>query len=809
MSAILIPESDLAGHSNCLNEYLLKDRVKTKNYLPGELAQLDSQVFEANVYNITERLNSFLASNEREIALLVLGKIQSGKTANLLGNVAWAADSNVSLAVIFTGVTEALNLQTEKRIKDDLLQLDGQYIKVLPVPTSSQGKSFDELFQDVSKWVRRRLQNVDYGMNRPLPVLVTLKNPSRVKTLKSLITKLEELFGRDLVSLLIDDEADQASQNAKARKKEVTATYAAIRDLRDLKSRNILLSYTATPQAVLLTERNGRLRPNFCVTVEPRSGYFGLASAVSDIYSPNRVEVLDWNSKPSQMASAPLSLRKALVRFSWTAWLRFNMKSLFYAGSGLSDELLESQLKSVQMLVHESGSQKEHTSVFNLVSDELKSLTDSLTKLASGNLTASEIYSLCELWQNDLVELRSGLDSQYQEILSVKVDENFLIQILNLFDDTTIQVVNSDNSKPGRQGAIPVTRSDWQEFRLWILIGGDILGRGLTIPQLTTTYFLRHPKRPNFDTVSQQMRFCGYRSTYSHFTYLFAEGKTFGIFEVMNQIDSAIWRLAKKWDREHLNILQDMPVVMYASKPDVRLDPCRKAVHDPNLVDKKIQGEVIFSNKDVMNPFQVKSNLHTLRSFINETGLIGHLYKDWYVYPEPSDENFQRILSTWEASPTERTLLLGAAELFVPELEDLGLSAIPRNILVHRDLIESSLANGDWLLARSEPSRKVYASDLNATLGNWKAAYSATFGGSFSTIAWPRLMVNHIGDGQRAIRNSLSPNSTTLMIEPILGHITRGALTVTAGLAFTLFTPKGFEIRMIGLGARLETLGDN
>jgi hypothetical protein len=116
-----------------------------------------------------------------------------------------------------------------------------------------------------------------------------------------------------------------------------------------------------------------------------------------------------------------------------------------------------------------------------------------------------------------------------------------------------MQVVNSDKNKPGRQGAIPVSKSEWEEFKLWILIGGDILGRGLTIPQLTTTYFLRHPKNPNFDTVSQQMRFCGYRTNYAHFTYLFAENKTFGIFEVMDQIDSAIWRLAKKWDKERLN----------------------------------------------------------------------------------------------------------------------------------------------------------------------------------------------------------------------------------------------------------------
>ncbi len=808
MEALLIPDGYSDSKPGCLKDYLNTDRGKTKRLLPGELAINDSKVFEKNIFNITDRLDKFLSSEEREIALLVLGKIQSGKTANLLGAIAWAADSKVSISVIFTGVTEALNLQTEKRIKKDLLQLNGQYVKIFKVPTSAKGKIFEELRQEIIKWVERRSHNVDIGLNKPLPVLVTLKNPSRVKTLKTLISQLEEKFGTKMVTLLIDDEADQASQNAKAQKREVTATYSAIRDLRDSKSRNILLSYTATPQAVLLTERNGRLRPNYCVTVEPRSGYFGLAHAVSDDFSNNRVEVIDRKKKSTKMIETPSSLRHALVRFSMTAWLRFYKESLFYGGSGLKEELLNSQLKSIQMLVHESGSQKKHKAVFRFVNDELLSLTESLSKAVTGQSTNSELVSLFELWQDDFREIKKGLSYLYQEELNIDIDEIFLKQILDLFDNTAIQVVNSDPGRPGRQGSIPVEDEEWEEFKLWILIGGDILGRGLTIPQLTTTYFLRHPPKPNFDTVSQQMRFCGYRLNYRHFTYLYAKEKTFLVFKIMNQIDSAIWRLAKKWDKEHLNIIKNMPIVMYASKPDVKLDPCRKTVRDPDLIDKKIKGEVIISNRAVMNPIHVKQNLQVLRNFIKEANLAGISQGDWYLYPEPSDVNMQRILSSWESSNTERNLLVGAAELFVPELEELGLHEIPRNILVHKDLIDFKELNIEWLLKRNAPSRKVSNLNANATIKSWKAAYEASFPGKFARISWPRLIVGHVGDGQRAIRSSFSPDATTLMIEPILGHLVKGQSPVSAGVAFTLFTPAEYEIRMIGLGSRLDSLGE-
>lgn len=806
MDAILVPDSEVSVGSGCLNEYLENNRATTKKFLPGDSAIQDSKVFEANVLNITTRLEKFLSGKDREIAFLVLGKIQSGKTANLLGTVAWAADSRVSLGVIFTGVTEALNLQTEKRLRDDLLTLNNQYVKVCTVPTNTKGTSFEELFKDVSKWVGRRMKNDNLGMNRPLPVLVTLKNPSRVKTLKVLIEKLQEVHGESITTLLIDDEADQASQNAKARKREVSETYAAIRALRDLESRNILLSYTATPQAVMLTEQSGRLRPNYCVTVEPRSGYFGLSAAVSHDFKENRHEVLDWVGKPSTMKSAPLSLRSALVRFSWTSWIRFHKETLFYAGSGFTSAPLKGRLQSVQMLVHESGAQKEHKSIYKLVRDELDSLVDSLAKAATGQLSKSAKDSLLQMWREDLIEIRRGLPEVYRDELNVEIDDMFLSQILNLFDDSAMQVVNSDKNKPGRQGAIPVSTSDWEEFKLWILIGGDILGRGLTIPQLTATYFLRHPKNPNFDTVSQQMRFCGYRSDYSHFTYLFAENKTFGIFEVMDQIDSAIWRLAKKWDKEHLNILTDMPVVMYASRPSVKLDPCRKAVQDPDLVDKKITGEYIFSLSNIMNPIHAKQNLPILRSFIEESLDAPEIHGEWLKFTEPSDESMQRILSSWVAEPAEHSVMIGAAELFVEELQELGLSGLPRNILIHKDLVEKDLTDIQWVFDRKEPSRRVATHRPHVNKINWTKAFEAPFVGKLAEISWPQLSTRHIGGGQRSLRKKLSDGYTTLLIEPILGH-TEGESVVSAGLAVTLFTPDDYEVRIIGPQARINSLG--
>lgn len=812
MEARLIPIDSNTTVGSCLKNYLENDRRKTKELLPGPIADEDSAVFEKNVFNVTGRLDKFLASDEKEIALLVLGKIQSGKTANLLGTVAWAVDRNVSLAVIFTGVTEALNDQTAKRINKDLInKLDEQYVKVFQVPTKSSGDSYDKLLQDLTKWITRRSTESIEGLIRPIPVLVTLKNPSRVKTLHALIKALQdkkEKFGNELISLLIDDEADQASQNAGARKRKITPTYAAISALRQLDSRNILLSYTATPQAVLLTERNGRLRPNYCVTVEPRTNYFGLEAAVSEAFDNNRVEVDDWLLKPSEMSASPKSLREALIRFACTGWVRFFSPATFYSSGGIVGEMLDKQLKSLQMLVHESGSQKEHRKVYEFVNWELERLTEGLVNAISGSLTLGQVEDLTEEWNIGLEGIRQAAAPELHREISPLIDNAFFRQILNLLDDSMVLVVNSDPDRPGPADDIPIDDDVWEQSKMWVLIGGDILGRGLTIPQLCTTYFLRHAKSPNFDTVSQQMRFCGYRSNYSQFTHIFAQGQTLGIFKVMNEIDSTIWRLAKKWDREELDIFKEMPVVMYASRPNVKLDPCRKAVHDPDLVDRKI-GKLIFSSWDIFNPVRFKENLIMLRTFIDESNLDLESHQDWRILKEPSDLQMQRLLAGWETNPTESTFLVGSAELFVPELEELGLSNIPRNIVIHKSLLEADLNDTESITSEITVSRGTHAAQENANLLNWKRSFESMAIVGAPKISWPKLSVTHIGEGQRNIRKRYSPDATTLLIEPIYGH--KGSLKdgvrVAAGLGFSLMSPPDFEVRIIGLESRINSLG--
>jgi hypothetical protein len=130
-----------------------------------------------------------------EFRFLVLGKIQSGKTSHLLSSVAWAADSNVSFVSIFTGTNNALNTQTIKRLRNDITNsIDGSFIKIFEIPTSHKGKNFENLLLEIRNLLKFRIDPNNKNGSRVMPVFVSMKNPTRIRTLTKLVEVLSDDF---------------------------------------------------------------------------------------------------------------------------------------------------------------------------------------------------------------------------------------------------------------------------------------------------------------------------------------------------------------------------------------------------------------------------------------------------------------------------------------------------------------------------------------------------------------------------------------------------------------------------------------
>jgi hypothetical protein len=725
-----------------------------------------------------------------------LGKVQSGKTSHLLGTLAYASKTSFALASIFTGVNNALNEQGLGRVQGDLSE---KCIKVFSVPTSSASRSFENLLHEVAELIETRanpsLNNL--GISRPLPVLVTMKNPKRVAALAVLIEKLSEMFGKSMSYLMIDDEADQASQNAKAQKSEMAATYSAISQLRTKEIRHVMLSYTATPQAVLLAEQNGNLRPDRCVTVPPRHGYFGLNEIVEEEFKRNLIHVddvlLGANGNPSTWRKTPDSLRNALINFYLCALIRHFWPKVFYSKSSLPFDQLEDMDSSTQMMFHQSVNVREHSAIFGHIKS---ARNDLLTQLLSGLTSGRNVKSIDEVW----TALKQRRVDELVD-LPAKLTEDHYKKLYETISSTQMKIVNGDRTNETADVEMPVTSSEWESHETWILIGGEILGRGLTIPQLTTTYFLRTAKKSNFDTVSQQMRFCGYREPYSHMVTLHAPSDTLEKFVYMRAIESTVWRYAKRWDDNRTDISSNIPPILYAAPLSANLEPTRKNVRDPFLVDQKVdkKGNILRSLVSIFDPSDVYTNLKTLQSWLISSGVIiqGDPNSAWASMESVSATSFKSLLSSWVSGDDPKGPLRSMAELFSAEMEELGLGTIPISIFVKKGLIEPHIFSDPVSVFRSSEAidRAVKPASGVPPLEEWLDH----FGYEGNSKKWPDLQSPHVGSTQRNVFASLPYTASALIIEPVLGHAHKSSSTKLGyGLALTLFKPKEYEVRMMG-----------
>jgi hypothetical protein len=795
--ATLVSSEVESSFDSCLKHYFQTQRLKNSKRMVGALANSESDLFEQDVRNLTNQLEDFVQGDKAEVAYLVLGKVQSGKTANMVGSIAWGADSNIALVAAFTGVTEALNDQTFDRFSKDLSS-NSSFVSIHSVPTSPKGSQYKELKETVFQYVEWRTNETGRGKGfSPLPVLITLKNKHRVQTLKHLFEEISLKFGSDTTVMLIDDEADQASQNSMANKGDIAATYKAISELRDVNLRNILLSYTATPQAVLLTDKYGRLRPDFCVTIKPRDGYFGLEDAVSDSYQVNRI-VIDDGTDSTTVSAIPLTLRNAILEFFWTAWIRSRNPKVFYSKTDLSETQLDLRMKSTQMLIHESSRVANHEAMYKLVSGECQSLTKILGEYLNGNLPESSCDDLRSKLTLALSNICDRLEISNMELAPSALTNEGVRELLSLLIENRILIVNGDKDRSTAEYKIPVSDEDWEHRRTWILIGGDILGRGLTIPQLTTTYFLRQAKKPNFDTVSQQMRFCGYRNDYLSSTTIHAPQSTLSLFRYMNQIDSIVWERACKWDKQRLDIGKELPAVMYASLPDAPIAPTRKSVRDPNLVDRSI-GEYIFSLWDIFSPQYFRANVGLIQRWIEETREDSSKHEDFLKFSHVQPRNLQRLLASWSGSTHETRQLRAGAELYDLDGEHLGLSDYPTTIFIDEKLLNVPSigeSSNEWVV-NIETTRSVQKDFANSNFKDWTKNFETSLP---TAHTWPSLRVAHVGDGQRKFKKSLPYDSAVLLIEPILGlnESRKRETKAAAGIGITFFAPENFEVRIVG-----------
>ena len=458
---------------------------------------------------------------------LVLGDVQSGKTANYTAICNKAADTGYNVIIILAGTMENLRQQTQERLDAEFSGRKSEYllnpkgdIENIPVGVGKYGhekriESFTSVVKDFDKNILRQLSLSLEGVNNTV-IFVIKKNKSilnnLIRWLKSNNADARGLIYKSL--LLIDDEADNASVNTNDPEKDPTAINKAIRGLLKLFRQASYLGITATPYANIfinpdsVDEMTGDdLFPrDFIYTLSPPTNYIG----AEDIFGGDE-------QSPAKYKDA----LKSIYAKEMDAFFPFNHKKE-HTVTELTPSMIEAMayfllatgIRNIRGDSNSHHSMMIHTSRFTNVQDQIRDLAgewiirvrSDLQNYASLSERESEKISsiayLKAVWEKHELSSKAGkLDNPMPW-------HQFLTQYLyKSVAPINVRAVNQ------KSGSTSLDYFNHKEDGLRVIaVGGNSLSRGLTLEGLCVSYFYRRSNM--YDTLLQMGRWFGYRPNY-------------------------------------------------------------------------------------------------------------------------------------------------------------------------------------------------------------------------------------------------------------------------------------------------------
>lgn len=442
---------------------------------------------------------------------LVIGDVQSGKTANYIAVMNKAADAGYKIIILLTGTIEKLRKQTQERVNRGFIGKNvennmfhvGDFNNQINVVSFTSVKSdFREKSRDVSASLS--------SLNDPV-VFVVKKNKSVLRSLflwlESENIKFKSKNGQkkiDYSLLLIDDEADNASINTNIEDNDPTAINEAIRKILGVFTKSSYLGYTATPYANIFIDPSSSedmvhddLFPkDYIYVLDTPDNYIGAKKIYSDKaeygYMLQRnddfEDYLPIKHKGDSFLSddLPNSLKHAILSF--------------FIANAIRDIRGEKE-KHRSMLINIS----RFINIHNQLQEKVETYVDEVK-------SQIEYYSGLPSWSKygHLKELEYIYNSYFKDKLTLNPNENWENILISLYEATRTIVIEAVN---GGTASMKLNYSAHKSGLRIIAIGGLSLSRGLTLEGLMTSYFYRNSKM--YDTLMQMGRWFGYRIGYA------------------------------------------------------------------------------------------------------------------------------------------------------------------------------------------------------------------------------------------------------------------------------------------------------
>ncbi|WP_261665406.1 Z1 domain-containing protein [Deinococcus sp. Marseille-Q6407] len=455
---------------------------------------------------------------------MVVGQVQSGKTANYTALINRALDAGYPLIIVLAGRFNDLRSQTQQRIDEGVLGYDT--LTLNPAQNAPHRIGVGQVYGYGTRHINSpttSAQNGDFSSSaggiKPGkdPVVMVVKKQKTV--LKRLLKWCENLKSTPMPVLIIDDEADDSSVNTRTILDEngnldpeydPTVINGLIRLILNAFDRRCYLGYTATPYANIFITREGR-STKYGDDLFPRSFIVSLP-APDNYIGPERIFGM---SDDPILGTGREGLDLARPVTDWADWVPAKHDTAWIPSPDLPPSLHTAircfilataarrargqGLKHSSMLVHVTRLKAVQKRVTDQINDEMSSLRNRIRYGLKDETIRDELH---ELWDAEFTPLDDGLTWEQVNDCLTEATEEIVVKTIN--GDAKDSLQYHEHCEVGLKV---------------IVIGGDRLSRGLTLEGLVTSYYLRNAGA--YDTLLQMGRWFGYRPGYLDLCRLF------------------------------------------------------------------------------------------------------------------------------------------------------------------------------------------------------------------------------------------------------------------------------------------------
>lgn len=520
---------------------------------------------------------------------LVLGYVQSGKTANYTAVMAKAADAGYCLFIVLSGLHNNLRRQTQVRLDGDIVDHDW-------VALTSATADFGHIVNGAA-----------FLNGRVKSIAVVKKNQARLKRLRDWLRDIPPNIRRRTPILLLDDEADQATPNSATAADQLSKINELIREIWAEIPTGTYLGYTATPFANIFMDPNDteELYPaDFIIDLPRPDAYFGAErvfgrepiddadtpdpgmDVIRDIPDEDAVELRPPSSRDAREGfdpRIPASLDAAIVWFIVATSIR---RARGHAS------------KHSSMLIHTTHYIQPHFAMRDRVKSRIMALRSEVKKADYSRFKASFEE-----------ESERAIDVATEALPQWETLKTYIEQVLS-----AVRVVVDNGESEDRLDYASGNGTS----ETVIAIGGGTLSRGLTLEGLVVSYFTRTSN--TYDTLLQMGRWFGYRPGYEDLPRIWMQPSLADEFRFLALVEEEI--------RRDIADMEQQQVTPRELGLRVRAHPGRLAIVARNKMRHASVVEVSFSGKRLQtfifseqDHTVIRKNREAVEAFVNAISL--------------------------------------------------------------------------------------------------------------------------------------------------------------------------------------------